>query len=243
MADKTPRTEISVVIPIYNEEENIPILVKQLRDALTEIGRTFEVVLVDDGSTDNSFQVMKDLKAQNAFLHIVKFKSNCGQTAAFDAGMKAALGEIIVTLDADLQYDPRDIGKLLDEYEPDLVVCGRRARREDSFVKRISSRIANGVRNRLTHENIRDTGCSLKVFPKECVKRFKLFEGMHRFFPTLARLNGFRVKEVDVRHFPRKHGKSKYTTLNRMFVSFRDCLAVRWMQRRYLRYEIEIEEK
>ena len=243
MSEETSKKELSVVIPIYNEEENIPILVDQLREALTEIGRSFEVVLVDDGSTDSSFQLMKDLKKQNDFLHLVKFKENCGQTAAFDAGLQAAVGDIVITLDADLQYDPKDIGKLLDLYEPDLVVCGRRAKRDDSFVKRISSKIANWVRNRLTHENIQDTGCSLKVFPKECVKRFKLFEGMHRFFPTLARLNGFRIKEVDVQHFRRKHGVSKYTTLNRVFVSFRDCLAVRWMQRRHLRYEIESEEK
>ncbi|NOZ21207.1 MAG: glycosyltransferase family 2 protein [Planctomycetes bacterium] len=243
MSENTAKREVSVVVPVYNEEENIPILVKQLKDALTEIGRSFELVLVDDGSTDNSYEVMRDLKKESDFLHLVKFKTNCGQTAAFDAGLRAAVGDIVVTLDADLQYDPRDIGKLLELYEPDLVVCGRRAKREDSFVKRASSRIANWVRNKLTHESIQDTGCSLKVFPKECVKRFKLFEGMHRFFPTLARLNGFRIKEVDVQHFPRRHGTSKYTTLNRVFVSFRDCLAVRWMQRRYLRYEIESEEK
>jgi len=243
MSETGSEKDLSVVIPVYNEEDNIPILVEQLGDTLRKTGKSFEVVLVDDGSTDKSFEIMQQLRQENDFLHLVKFKANCGQTAAFDAGMRAALGDIVITLDADLQYDPKDILVVLEHHEPDLVVCGRRAKRQDSFVKKISSRIANWVRNKLTHESIQDTGCSLKVFPRECVKRFKLFEGMHRFFPTLARLNGYRIKEVDVQHFPRKHGESKYTTLNRVFVSFRDCLAVRWMQRRYLKYEIELEEK
>jgi len=234
--------EISVVIPVYNEEENIPILVSQLREALDEIGKPYEVILVDDGSTDGSYEAMKKAKEENDFLRIIKFKQNCGQTAGFDAGFKAARGRLVVTLDADLQYDPKDIKKLLDAYEEGTVVCGNRARRNDPWIRRVSSRIANFVRNKLTHERIPDTGCSLKVFPRECVKNFKLFKGMHRFFPTLARMQGYRIKVVDVQHFPRKLGKSKYNIRNRLFVSLRDCFAVRWMQKRWLGYEIERED-
>jgi glycosyltransferase involved in cell wall biosynthesis len=202
-------------------------------------GRSYEIVVVDDGSSDGTFEVLREHKKSMAELVAVRFASNQGQTAAFDAGFRTARGKIIATMDADLQNDPADIPRLIALVGQWDVVCGYRQKREDSVVRRISSRIANGVRNRLTRETIRDVGCSLRAFRAECARGLKLFEGMHRFLPTLFRLDGFTVAEVPVNHRPRKLGKSKYGVFNRLFKALRDLFAVRWMQRRWLRYKIK----
>lgn len=232
------KPEISVIVPVYNEEENLPILVPQIISVLKPLERKFEIILVDDGSTDNSFNIIKDLSNQHMEIRYIRFKKNTGQTAAFDAGFKGAMGDIIVTLDSDLQNDPRDIPKLL-SYIPDYdVVCGWRANRKDSFVKKLSSRIANNFRNLLTKDLIHDTGCSLKVYKHELIKKIKLYRGMHRFLPTLLLMEGARLVEVKVSHAQRKFGKSKYNIKNRLFSGLYDLLAVRWMQKRKLDYVI-----
>jgi glycosyltransferase involved in cell wall biosynthesis len=230
--------DVSLVIPVYDERDNLAPLVDEIAAALA--GRGYEIVAVDDGSTDGSLEVLKHLKRTHPELHIVSFAANAGQTAAFAAGFQAARGRVIVTLDADGQNDPADIPALLDEQARSgaAVVAGYRARRHDSVWKRVQSRIANAVRNRLNHETIRDTGCSLKAFQADAIRRVPLFTGMHRFLPTLVRMDGGAVREVPVRHRPRRSGRTKYGMWNRVFRSLADALAVRWMQRRRLRYRV-----
>ncbi len=230
--------EFSIVLPVYNEEDNLKTLADGILNAMTSVTKSYEVIFVDDGSTDGSQEVLKKLCDQYPTFRGLVFQENCGQTAAFDAGFRNAKGKVIITMDADLQYDPGDIPSLLKKLDESDAVCGYRANRADTWVKRISSIIANYVRNKLSDESIRDVGCSLKAFKKECLDNVKLFEGMHRFFPTLIKMEGYKVVEVPVNHFPRKYGYSKYSIQNRILKSFRDLLAVRWMKSRYLNYKI-----
>lgn len=230
---------LSVVIPVYNEEENVGPLNAELMEVLQSLSKTFEAIYVDDGSKDKSYALLKELQKNNPSIRIIKFRKNSGQTAAFDAGIRAALGEVIVTMDADLQNDPHDIPKLLEKIGDADAVCGWRQKRNDTFVRRISSRIANSVRNRLSGETIKDVGCSLKAFRSVYAKKMQLFNGMHRFFPTLIKMEGGTVAEIPVNHRPRKFGTPKYNIRNRVVRSFVDLLAVCWMKKRKLTYEIE----
>jgi dolichol-phosphate mannosyltransferase len=232
------RREISIVIPVYNEQENIKPLIAELHEVLQGIQEASEIIFVDDGSRDRSFALLKEAAARDPRIAVIRFRKNAGQTAAFDAGFKAAQGTIIVTMDADLQNDPRDIPRLLEKIGRFDVVCGWRHKRNDPWIRIISSKIANFVRNKLSEEEIVDTGCSLKAFRRECVQHMKLFNGMHRFFPTLAKMEGFTVTQVKVNHRPRKFGTTKYNVTNRMVRAFADLLAVRWMKKRHLNYEI-----
>ncbi|MCA9471043.1 MAG: glycosyltransferase family 2 protein [Nitrospirales bacterium] len=234
---------ISVVIPMKDERENILPLSDQLLTFLRSREESqcaaFEIVFVDDGSTDHSARVFQDLMKEHAEVRVVSFDRNYGQTAAFDAGFRHAKGALIVTLDGDLQYDPVDIGRLLPLANHYDVVCGRRERRNDDVIRRWSSRLANSVRNAVIHDGIHDTGCSLKVFHRSVLDRIPLFKGMHRFFPALAQMYGFTVTEIPVQHFPRIHGQSKYGVGNRLFASLYDLFAVRWMQSRALNYTVK----
>ena len=232
---------LSIVIPAYNEEECITDAATEVCSVLDGLGLLDEVVVVDDGSTDRTVERLVELKAQRPQIRIVRFKQNRGQTAAMDAGFRHARGELIATLDADMQNDPADIPKILELMSDWDVVCGVRGQRDDSWLRRVSSRIANGVRNRMTHEQITDVGCTLKIYRRADVQKLKLYEGMHRFLPTLLRMEGCRVTEVPVNHRPRLKGQTKYGVWNRVFKSFRDLLAVRWMQARRLRYDVEEE--
>ena len=233
---------ISVVIPIKDERENIsPLagqLVKFLEARPESKTASFEIVFVDDGSIDGSEQVLDELVQDSSDFRVLHLDRNHGQTAAFDAGFREAKGRLIATMDGDLQYDPDDFAKLLPLIDRFDVVCGRRQARNDSFVRRLSSRIANGVRNWAVHDGISDTGCSLKIFRRAVIERIPLFKNMHRFFPALAQMYGFTVTEVPVQHFPRTHGQSKYGIGNRLFVGLYDLVAVRWMQRRCLNYSM-----
>ena len=230
---------LSIVIPVFNEKENLRLLATELIEVLQSLNRPWEILFIDDGSTDGSLQVLKELQEESLHIRIITFNKNWGQTAAFDAGFKAARGKIIITMDADLQNDPHDIPKLLDKMEDYDAVCGWRHKRNDPFIKRCSSFIANFVRNKLSDEDIADVGCSLKAFKSEYIKKLNLYKGMHRFFPTLIKMEGGKVAEVKVNHRPRKYGLSKYNIRNRIVRSFIDLLAVRWMKKRRLRYEIE----
>lgn len=229
-----PVPEISVVVPVFNEEESLPILSAELQGVLRSLGRPCEVIFVDDGSTDGSLEALRRLKAQDSGVRIVRLRRNAGQSAALAAGFRAARGEVVVTLDADLQNDPADIPRLLGHLEGYDVVCGVRTDRQDGWLRRASSRIAGGVRNRLTGDPVADAGCTLRVYRTEYLKRLPLFSGMHRFLPTLLKLEGARLTAIPVNHRPRRHGQSKYNIRNRIWRSLVDLFAVRWMQRRWI---------
>lgn len=231
---------ISVIIPAFNEEATIKSLYERIRAVLYRLGKEYEIIFVDDGSTDRTFQALMNLHEADRRLRVIKFSRNFGQTAALDAGFKAASGQIIITMDADGQNDPKDIPNLLAKLEDYDCVCGWRFRRNDPWLKRISSRIANFVRNKLSGEDIHDIGCSLKAYRRDALRRLKLYEGMHRFLPTMLKLEGFRVTEIKVSHLPREYGRSKYGIRNRLFKPFLDLLAVSWAKRRRLNYEVEI---
>jgi dolichol-phosphate mannosyltransferase len=238
-AEQTEQIEISVVVPVYNEQDNLPILIPQLVEALKSLKRSYEMVFIDDGSSDESRNVLKEIVVRDPSLRVIGFRENCGLSAALMAGVREAHGKIIVTLDSDLQNDPKDIPKLLEKLDHHDMATGWRQKRQDPWLKRISSQIANFVRNQLSGEAIRDSACTLRAFKKECFRDMMVFNGMHRFLPTLVKMNGYRVIEVPVAHHPRKFGKSKYNIRNRIGRSFIDLLAVRWMKRRRIRYEIE----
>jgi len=233
------KIEISVVVPVYNEEENLPILIPQLFGVLERLGKPFEVIFVDDGSKDKSREVIKKYAGKHPQIRMIGFKENCGETAAGAAGIKEAKGDIMITIDADLQNDPEDIPRMLEYLKEYDMVTGWRQKREDSLVKRITSRIANHIRNWLSGEMIKDSGCTFRAYKRECLQNLKLFKGMHRFMPTLVKMEGFKVIEIPIAHHPRRFGVSKYTTWNRMWRAFIDLLAVRWMKSRHIHYQIE----
>lgn len=230
---------VTVVAPVYDERDNLEPLVDELTRELRAHRISFEVLLVDDGSRDGSAEVIRGLVPRFPELRAIRFRENRGQTAAFDAGFKHARGTIVVTIDADLQNDPGDIPKLLAAIEGHAAAVGFRATRRDTWLRRLSSRIANGIRNRLSGDDIIDTGCSLKAFRREALGDVKLFTGMHRFLPTLLRMEGYSVVQVPVNHRPRHAGRSKYGVWNRALRAFVDLLAVRWMKKRRLGWEIE----
>lgn len=230
---------ISIVIPFHDEEPNLEPLCRRLIPACEALGLPFEIILVDDGSHDGGDRIASEAAARDPRIRVVTLEARSGQSAALDAGFRVARHPIIVTMDADLQNDPEDIPLLLAKLEEADVACGVRTARHDSWVRRISSRIANRVRDRITGDHVTDTGCSLKAYRVEYLRRLKLYDGMHRFLPTLLRFEGARVTEVPVRHHPRVAGRSKYGIGNRAIVGLRDCLAVRWMRDRHLRYRIK----
>jgi glycosyltransferase involved in cell wall biosynthesis len=232
--------ELSVVIPVYNEEDNLPLLWPELRDVLEAMAASFEVVFVDDGSRDRSAEIVRAMREADPRVRLVRLKANAGETAATDAGFKAARGQRVVTMDADLQNDPRDILALVQRLEQWDAATGWRVSRGegDSLVRRLSSRVANRTRNWLSDETIHDSGCTFRAFRRECLRGLVLYRGFHRFIPTLLRMRGYRVVEVPVRNRPRRFGRSKYGVLNRVLVALVDLLVVRWMKNRVLRYEI-----
>jgi dolichol-phosphate mannosyltransferase len=235
----TQPPEISVIAPCHNECENLRPLVDAIRAAMTPTGLSYEIVLVDDASTDGSWELMKTLGVR-----AVRFEHNCGQSAALWAGLKAARGRILVTLDSDLQNPPAEIPRLLDALKDADCVCGSRVAARaagDSWLRRVSSKIANAVRNKVSGETISDAGCCFRAFRRECIAHVKFFKGAHRFLPTLIRMEGFRVTEIPVSHNPRHAGRSHYGVWNRLFKSSADLLAVRWMKNRMIRYRIAEE--
>ena len=233
-----PEPQLSIVVPVFNEVDNIRPLVAEVDAAIGPLATSWELLLVDDGSGDGSDVLLDELARADAHLRVLHFERNCGQSAALDAGFRHAAGRVVVMLDADLQTDPEDIPALLRGLEGADAVVGIRAQRRDTAWKRFSSRVANGVRNRLTREDIADTGCPLKAFRAEAIKQVRMFKGAHRFLPTLLRLEGFAVVQVPVRHRPRRAGTSKYGTLDRAFRALRDALGVRWLQDRHLDWRL-----
>lgn len=235
-----PLPYVSIVVPVFNEEENLVALSAEIHTIAAGLGKPWEVLFVDDGSTDRSLKVIRELARNSPHVRYLAFARNCGQSAAFKAGFDAARGDVLVTMDADLQNDPADIPAMLALYEDgnDMVI-GWRACRRDSLAKRWGSRLANKVRNGFTRESVRDTGCSLKIMRASMARRIPMFTGMHRFLPTLMKLQGAKVAEVAVNHRPRRYGVSKYGNWDRLKAGLLDLVAVRWMQSRWFRYEIK----
>lgn len=236
-----PAPVLSFVIPCYNEEGNLRPLVAALRDAVEPLRVPYEIVITDDGSKDRSWEILKELAAADPRIRAQRLACNCGESAASWAGMKAARGQYLVTLDADLQNDPQELPKFLEGLKHCDCVCGTRVKtrgRGDNFVRIASSRVANWVRNKLSGEQISDAGCTFRAFKRECIQNVKFFKGMHRFLPTLFKLEGFTVMEIEISNHPRFAGRSNYGIWNRLFASFDDLLAVRWMKKRMLRYQV-----
>lgn len=231
--------ELSVIAPAYNELENITPLVERIRDVFVPLGISFEAVIVDDGSTDGTTEKLQELAGQYAWLHPVRLEPNSGQSAAMEAGFKVARGKIWGTCDADMQNDPGEIPRLMKLLGPEVdMVNGWRKKRNDHVLRLIQSKIANGIRNWISGDNIQDTGCSLKVYKRECLAGLTIYKGLHRFFPTLAKMRGFKVIEIPVSHNPRMYGVTKYKFGSRVIRAFVDLLAVRWMKKRALHYRI-----
>jgi dolichol-phosphate mannosyltransferase len=233
MNDGADSPALSVVVPLFNEEENVPILQSELTAALT--GLDYEIIFVDDGSRDHTVERI----ALGPRIRVLRFEKNAGQSAALYAGLRSARGGTAVLIDGDLQNDPTDIPRLLAEIERGAdLVCGYRAQRKDTFVKRVSSRVANFVRSRFTKDGVRDTGCTLKAMRRECISALLPFKGMHRFIPALVKGAGYRLIEIPVNHRPRKFGQSKYGLGNRAIRATVDMLGVRWLLSRRLNYKI-----
>jgi len=225
--------DISVVLPIYNERDNIAPLLDELEAVLSPLGKTFEVIAVDDGSRDGTVEILRQAAADRSYLRVLFFRRNSGQAAAFDAGFRAASGDLVVTMDADLQNDPADIPKMIAKLGEGFdVVTGWRKKRRDGFVlRKVPSRIANFIIRRLTGTEIHDLGCSLKVYRRHVTDELRLYGEMHRFISVLADGLGARVGEVVVNHRPRVAGKSKYG-LRRTVKVLLDLTTV-WFMRRY----------
>lgn len=239
--------ELSVVVPVMNEAENAVPLLNEICSALR--GKiAFEVLFVDDGSSDETVKTLVAARAHSPELRVLRHAKNAGQSRAVRSGVLAARGRLIATLDGDGQNDPADIPALIDVWrreergEPPLgLVAGQRRKREDSWVKRMSSRIGNGTRQWLLQDRTRDTGCGLKLFSREAFLSLPYFDHIHRFIPALMLREGYRITHVDVHHRPRSHGQSKYGTLDRLLVSLSDLMGVRWLRRR-ARNPLRVEE-
>lgn len=226
--------KVSFVIPVYNEEDNLRPLFTEIKPVTENLGCDWEVLFVNDGSTDRSSDVLQELASASSNVRTLTFARNLGQSAALWAGFQAAVGDVIITMDADLQNDPADVPAMLKHFGEYQMVTGWRHNRRDSLSKKIGSFIGNMVRNRLTWENIHDTGCSLKIMDAGLAKKIKMFRGLHRFLPTLMRLEGAKVLEFKVNHRPRLAGVSKYTNLRRGVEGLYDVIAVRWMIKRHI---------
>ncbi len=229
----------SVVIPMKNEEGNVVDLVKELEPVMTALSVSWELICIDDGSTDQTLTILNDLAHTKPYLRVIAFDGNFGQSSAFDAGFKLARGEFVITLDGDRQNDPADIPRLIEAIGDSDLVCGMREKRNDPWHKTLISYFANHIRSRVCQDGMRDTGCSLKIYRKTCLEKIKMFHGMHRFLPALFKIEGFRIKQIPVNHRERTKGQTKYNLWNRSFNTIADLLAVRWMNKRRLKYKIK----
>ncbi len=240
----SPAMRFSLVVPVYNEEENVANLLAEVEQVLSPHG-PFEAIVVDDCSRDRSLERMRAWKKDHAaaWLRIVTLERNSGQSAAVMAGAEAARGPIVVTIDGDMQNDPRDIPALLARVESGAAdaVCGVRRRRRDTFVRRVSSKIGNAARNWLTGDQVTDAACGIKAIRREYFVRVPRFAGMHRFMATLVKYLGGKVVEMDVNHRPRAAGTAKYGIGNRIWRGLRDCFAVRWLRSRILVHRVKEE--
>lgn len=237
--NKTGEYRFTIVVPVYNEEDNIYALEKALSEFLPKSKCSSCVLFVNDGSADSSLARIQEVCARNKDFYYISFVKNAGLSAAIKAGFDYTCSEFVGYMDADLQTTPEDFNLLLDEMEGKSMMIGIRANRKDTFFKRIQSKIANGFRKMMTHDGATDTGCPLKILRSDVAKHIPMFKGMHRFLPALVLLqDGCTYGQVPVRHFPRVAGKSKYHLWNRLVGPFADCFAYRWMRPRYINYKV-----
>jgi dolichol-phosphate mannosyltransferase len=234
----TERPELSVVVPAYNEVESLPPLFSELRAALAATGRTWELLVVDDGSTDGTAAALAAEAARDPRVVPLVLERNAGQSAALAAGLSRVRGDIVVTLDADLQNDPADLPRLLEALVHADVVSGVRAQRNDSWVRRVSSKIANATRRAVLGDPVTDIGCSFKAYRREVLEGLPMFVGVHRFLPALCVFRGARFAEVALHHRARQHGVSKYGVGNRLWRGLADLNGVLWLRSRLVRYRI-----
>jgi dolichol-phosphate mannosyltransferase len=232
--------KFSVVLPVFNEQDNLAALFAEIRAAADSTGRPWEAVFVDDCSTDDSLSIMRDLAKAHAEVRYVAFAENRGQSAAFCAGFDAADSDIVVTMDADLQNDPADIPDMLAAFGDGCeMVIGWRKKRRDTFIKRISSKIANKIRDSIVDDGVHDTGCSLKVMRRDMLMGLPRFKNMHRYFPILMKMQGARIREVKVNHRERGAGVSKYGTIDRALAGIYDLIGVKWLIKRHIGYTVK----
>jgi len=237
--NNTANYQLTVIVPVFNEQDNMERLEVQLCAFLTNSLVKTCVLLVNDGSQDNSLQMIKDVCQRNDDFFYISSSQNHGLSTAMKAGIDITESYYVGYIDSDLQTDPEDFNLLL-KYAPEYqLVSGIRVKRKDKVFKRLQSKIANGFRRRMTGDSATDTGCPLKVMWTSYAKRIPFFDGMHRFLPALMMLEDGRFKEIPVRHYPRMAGKSKYHLWNRLIGPFKDCFAYRWMKKRYIRYSID----
>lgn len=223
----------SVILPVYNERDNLELLLEEIRAALSSVGRPWEVIAVDDLSNDGSLELLHQLRSRFAGLRVVRHRVNSGQSAAFASGLRHARGPIVITLDADRQNDPAELPRMIAALTDGVdAVLGVRQRREDSALRRISSRLANRYRDWLTGVPVQDAGCFLRVLRREALAEVPVFNGLHRFLPTILKYQGYRFVELKVNHRPRVAGVSKYGIRNRLWRGIRDCFAMRWYRQR-----------
>jgi dolichol-phosphate mannosyltransferase len=234
----------SVLLPVYNEQDNVEPLLGELRAALGGLAGGYEVIAVDDCSRDRSLDVLRQLRSTRPELRVVCHRANCGQSAAFATGLAHARGSVVITLDADRQNDPADLPRMIAALEGGVAgVFGVRRRREDSRVRRWTSRFANAYRDWLTGVPVRDAGCFLRVMRREALREVPVFNGLHRFLATILRYQGYRIVELEVNHRPRVAGKSNYGIGNRLWRGIRDCFAMRWYRARVIAAERWLPEE
>jgi len=232
--------QYSVVIPAYNEAENIVPLLFEIKEVMESLGKEWEVLVIDDASTDSTWQVLEQTKEKLPQLRALRHANRSGQSSAFETGFQHVKGALTITLDGDGQNDPHDIPKLLEKVVPGVgCVCGIRMKRQDTWRKNSISKLANGTRRFFLRDNISDTGCSLKVFKTEALKTVKMYKGLHRFLPALVIIEGYKVDEVPVSHRGRLHGSSKYSIFNRGISTLTDLFAVWWMRKRRVLTSVE----
>jgi len=231
--------DLTVLIPVCDEEENIAPLLEELIPVLENLRKTYEVIFVDDGSTDGTYARLGEFQARHPQIRLIKFTRNFDKTAALVAGWEQARGKIIVIMDGDRQNDPHDIPAMIGQIPPYDLVCGYRVRRQDSWFRRLQSRIANRFRDWVIQDGIRDSGCAFQALRHEALHTQKFYLGLHRFIPALFQFEGYRVTQVPVNHRPRLHGRAKYGLRNRILRAFDDLMAVRWLRSRRIKYRIE----
>ena len=230
---------LTIIVPVYNEQDNLQRLEKELLKYLEIASKPSCVLLVNDGSSDNSLTMMQDICQRNSAFGYLSFVKNCGLSAAIKAGFDAAQTPLVGYIDSDLQTDPEDFNKLLEYTDDYALVTGVRADRKDDFVKNMSSKIANGIRRAFTHDGMDDTGCPLKIIRTDCAKKIPMFKGLHRFLPAMILLQHETVIQIPVRHYPRIAGQAKFGLWNRLLGPLVDCFAYLWMKKKYINYQIK----